>query len=306
MGVNRDGENPTALQKHFTDRDICKYYLCGLCPNDLFINTKMDIGECRKLHSLPLRQDYEESLKKGEDHGFELELELHLETFIQECDRKIERAQKRLEETEKEKEEANVMSAQIKELYAQAEDLGNQGKVEESLELIKKAEKMKTQEVVNPVVVVSTNIAGQEITLIPSSQQQKLRVCDVCGAFLSIFDSDRRLADHFGGKLHLGYFHIREKLKELKAAREEKGIASPHRALREIYGRGRDRDLPRDRDRDRDRRQRRERIDRNRSRSGDRDRHSRDRDREDRYRRKRRREDDRDRDRPHRRRTSRH
>eukprot|EP00005_Dracoamoeba_jomungandri_P014678 CAMPEP_0174264242 /NCGR_PEP_ID=MMETSP0439-20130205/21817_1 /TAXON_ID=0 /ORGANISM="Stereomyxa ramosa, Strain Chinc5" /LENGTH=276 /DNA_ID=CAMNT_0015350029 /DNA_START=481 /DNA_END=1312 /DNA_ORIENTATION=+ len=194
----------------------------------------MDIGECRKLHSLPLRQDYEESLKKGEDHGFELELELHLETFIQECDRKIERAQKRLEETEKEKEEANVMSAQIKELYAQAEDLGNQGKVEESLELIKKAEKMKTQEVVNPVVVVSTNIAGQEITLIPSSQQQKLRVCDVCGAFLSIFDSDRRLADHFGGKLHLGYFHIREKLKELKAAREEKGIASPHRALREI------------------------------------------------------------------------
>lgn len=31
-----------------------------------------------------------------------------------------------------------------------------------------------------------------------------------------IIYSDRRLADHFGGKLHLGYMLIREKLKELQ------------------------------------------------------------------------------------------
>lgn len=34
-----------------------------------------------------------------------------------------------------------------------------------------------------------------------ASGHQKLRVCDVCGAYLSILDSDRRLADHFGGKV---------------------------------------------------------------------------------------------------------
>jgi hypothetical protein len=28
-------------------------------------------------------------------------------------------------------------------------------------------------------------------------------------------DNDRRLADHFGGKLHLGFIKIREKLDEL-------------------------------------------------------------------------------------------
>lgn len=28
--------------------------------------------------------------------------------------------------------------------------------------------------------------------------------------------SDRRLADHFGGKLHLGYMQIRDKLAELQ------------------------------------------------------------------------------------------
>jgi len=57
---------------------------------------------------------------------------------------------------------------------------------------------------------------SKELAVSSSSQQQKLRVCDICGAFLSIYDSDRRLADHFGGKLHLGYLQIREKLTELQ------------------------------------------------------------------------------------------
>jgi len=34
--------------------------------------------------------------------------------------------------------------------------------------------------------------------------------------FSSFLFSDRRLADHFGGKLHLGYMQIREKLAELQ------------------------------------------------------------------------------------------
>ena len=34
-----------------------------------------------------------------------------------------------------------------------------------------------------------------------ASGHQKLRVCDICGAYLSVLDSDRRLADHFGGKV---------------------------------------------------------------------------------------------------------
>ena len=49
-----------------------------------------------------------------------------------------------------------------------------------------------------------------------SYQQQKLRVCEVCSAYLGIHDNDRRLADHFGGKLHLGFISIREKLADLQ------------------------------------------------------------------------------------------
>ena len=49
-----------------------------------------------------------------------------------------------------------------------------------------------------------------------AQQQQKLRACEVCGAFLSMYDNDRRLADHFGGKLHIGFVTIREKIAQLE------------------------------------------------------------------------------------------
>lgn len=54
-----------------------------------------------------------------------------------------------------------------------------------------------------------------------SFQQQKLRVCEVCSAYLGLHDNDRRLADHFGGKLHLGFIEIREKLDKLRVSSRE-------------------------------------------------------------------------------------
>lgn len=41
-----------------------------------------------------------------------------------------------------------------------------------------------------------------------------------------LFFSDRRLADHFGGKLHLGYMQIREKLAELQVSSEALSLGS--------------------------------------------------------------------------------
>ncbi|KAD1969841.1 hypothetical protein E3N88_42085 [Mikania micrantha] len=89
---------------------------------------------------------------------------------------------------------------------------------------------------------------------------QKLRVCDICGAFLSVYDSDRRLADHFGGKLHLGYMQIREKLADLMEERNNKRKASEDdrrskersKDLEREGSRDRDRASSRDRDRTRD------------------------------------------------------
>ena len=61
-----------------------------------------------------------------------------------------------------------------------------------------------------------------------SSGHQKLQVCDVCGAYLSRLDNDRRLADHFFGKMHLGYAQMRKTYdafpRELKMRRPPSGI----------------------------------------------------------------------------------
>jgi len=46
--------------------------------------------------------------------------------------------------------------------------------------------------------------------------KNKDRVCEQCGAFLSIYDSERRLADHFAGKMHIGFVTLREKLRSIQ------------------------------------------------------------------------------------------
>jgi hypothetical protein len=49
MGKNRNllpSEKPTKILK-FTDPEVCKHYICGFCPHELFVNTKSDLGKAR-------------------------------------------------------------------------------------------------------------------------------------------------------------------------------------------------------------------------------------------------------------------
>lgn len=78
---------------------------------------------------------------------------------------------------------------------AEVETLGSNGKVEESMEELAKAEALKTEKQDKERELQNL------IETSGASGHQKLRVCDICGAYLSILDSDRRLADHFGGKV---------------------------------------------------------------------------------------------------------
>ena len=68
------------------------------------------------------------------------------------------------------------------------------------------------------------------------SGHQKLQVCDVCGAYLSRLDNDRRLADHFFGKMHMGYSDMRKGYKKL--SEELKGRQPPVRHHEEEDGPG--------------------------------------------------------------------
>lgn len=47
------------ISVEFTDPDVCQFYLCGFCPNELFVNTKADLGPCKKIHDENLRREYQ-------------------------------------------------------------------------------------------------------------------------------------------------------------------------------------------------------------------------------------------------------
>ncbi|KAL4193683.1 hypothetical protein AMTRI_Chr06g177950 [Amborella trichopoda] len=302
MGANRNGDVREVNRKYY-DRDVCRLFLSGLCPHELFQLTKMDLGPCPKVHSLQLRKEYEEAKAKGTDN-YDRDLEDQIERLIVECDRKITRALKRLEDEDAkaaiaisvsevtQSPEVLELSKQIKEKLKEVDTLDLEGKTDSKIRALEVVEELRakradkqsmllldafnkdraslpqplqnppslaplpvplppdprTQEMINEKLKKSEELG--ELGMVDEAQKaleeaealkklsarqepvvdsakytaadvritdQKLRVCDICGAFLSVYDSDRRLADHFGGKLHLGYMQIREKLGELQA-----------------------------------------------------------------------------------------
>ncbi|XP_059180578.1 putative RNA-binding protein Luc7-like 1 isoform X1 [Centropristis striata] len=215
MGTARDGDE-TRQRVKFTDDRVCKSHLLNCCPHDILSGTRMDLGECTKIHDLALRADYEIASKER-DLFFELDAVDHLESFIADCDRRTELAKKRLAETQEEisaevaakAEKVHELNEEIGKLLAKAEQLGAEGNVDEAQKVLQEVEKVRTRK---------KDAEEEYRNSMPASsfQQQKLRVCEVCSAYLGLHDNDRRLADHFGGKLHLGFIQIREKLDQLK------------------------------------------------------------------------------------------
>ncbi|KAM9336070.1 putative RNA-binding protein Luc7-like 1 [Symphorus nematophorus] len=283
MGTARDGDE-TRQRVKFTDERVCKSHLLNCCPHDILSGTRMDLGECTKIHDLALRADYEIASKER-DLFFELDAVDHLESFIADCDRRTELAKKRLAETQEEisaevaakAEKVHELNEEIGKLLAKAEQLGAEGNVDEAQKVLQEVEKVRTRK---------KDAEEEYRNSMPASsfQQQKLRVCEVCSAYLGLHDNDRRLADHFGGKLHLGFIQIREKLDQLKKTvvdkqekRNQERLKRREEREKEERMRKRTRSRSREhrRSRSRDRRRRRSRSssrDRRRSRSRSRER----------------------------------
>lgn len=277
MGTGRDGDSMRQRIK-FTDERVCKSHFLDSCPHDILSGTRMDLGECMKVHDLALRADYEIASKEQE-YFFELDAAEHLQSFIADCDRRTELAKKRLAETQDEisaevaakAERVHELNEEIGKLLARAEQLGGEGNVDEAQQVLEMVEKTRALKKEAEDVYRNSMPAS-------SFQQQKLRVCEVCSAYLGLHDNDRRLADHFGGKLHLGFIEIREKLEKLRKAviekqermrmrrREEREKEDERERQWEVE---REREREREREWERERERERERR-RSRSRSGDR------------------------------------
>lgn len=199
-------------QIDLTDPKACRSYITGTCPHDLFTNTKQDLGPCPRIHSEALKVEYEAlSEQDKKRHGFEYDYMRDLQKYIEDCNRRIDVAQRRLEKTPDEIRQTNVLLKSIADFTASINsglleveilgELGEVGRAYDEFYRVKQAQQQKAER--ERELKMLSDTSGP-------SGHQKLQVCDVCGAYLSRLDNDRRLADHFYGKMHLGYAQMRK------------------------------------------------------------------------------------------------
>jgi LUC7 N_terminus len=91
------GSNPNYFAK-FTDPRVCRPFLVGHCPHDLFSSTKFELGPCRNQHNERLRGEYLEAPNR-EQYGYEWDYARVLREFVGDCDKRIAESQTKLETT---------------------------------------------------------------------------------------------------------------------------------------------------------------------------------------------------------------
>lgn len=255
MGRDRNlvpGEKST--QVHWSHEDVCKNFLCGFCPHDLFVNTKADLGPCSKIHDDVLKTEYSKSSRHGR-MGYEEDFVRFLSDIQSDVERKIFRGhdrlkmnkQKEMELARGDSDKVKMLTDHINQLVTEIETLGSEGRVEEARGVTKLLDQLKEER--------EQHKENAGVT----SQEKQMEVCEVCGAFLIVGDAQSRVDDHLQGKQHVGYAKIKSSLEELKSRPWLKRKDDRRESKS-------DRDRERDRDRDRERKRSKERRSRDRSR----------------------------------------
>ncbi|KAM4598630.1 luc7-like protein 3 [Polymixia lowei] len=198
---------------------VCRYYLCGFCPAELFTNTRSDLGPCEKIHDENLRKTYEKSSRFMKE-GYERDFLRYLQSLLAEVERRIRRGHARLALSQaqqnaggpgpsgKNEEKVQVLTEKIEDLVVQIEELGSEGRVEEAQGMMKLVEQLKEErELLSSTPSTIESFAAQE---------KQMEVCEVCGAFLIVGDAQSRVDDHLMGKQHMGYAKIKSTVEELK------------------------------------------------------------------------------------------
>lgn len=227
MGINRNNDREEEQVTDFRDDRCCKFYITGLCPNDVFVNTKMDTGPCSKVHSDELKAQYEKS--SADQYRYDSTLEREFLHRINEAEKIIRRARQRVED---DKIDENLdpdvnpdiirINQEMSSLLAAAQTAGDEGDIEKVYDLVlNKVDALQKERAYHMRKIEEMKRQAQYRD--KQDQSKKLRVCDVCGSFLSIFDSDQRLSDHFMGKQHTGFQYMRDAVEAIRARREARG-----------------------------------------------------------------------------------
>ncbi|KAI8804103.1 hypothetical protein BJ742DRAFT_826481 [Cladochytrium replicatum] len=195
--------------RKFTDKDVCKNMLVAFCPNELFTNTKSNLGHCNLFHDEMLQNDYRNS-PDFQKLGYEQTFYAYLQQLVNDVERSIRRNKERLDVkpplNEDEKQERMILlEEKIKALLNEMEKVGEEGKIDEATKLDAEAERLKQE------------LEAVKLGL-PGKYEKRMEVCDICGALLVMGDSKDRIESHMTGKQHTGFQLIRDTLEEHKVS----------------------------------------------------------------------------------------
>ncbi|CAJ0580706.1 unnamed protein product, partial [Mesorhabditis spiculigera] len=206
---------------------VCKSHLVGFCPNELFRNTKADLGICHLRHDERFKEDYKNS-PKFEKLGYEEGFIERLRGLDREVKRRIDKNMQRLESgvkafmpeeaemKKKEEDKITEMAKKIEKNLVKIQELCEQGNVAAGEELLRENEVLEQQqEMLKLNQEEVKRMEGQ------SNDPKPMHVCKVCGCYMLVNDAQSRIDDHLMGKMHLTYGKIRETIEEWDRKREE-------------------------------------------------------------------------------------
>ena len=210
-------------KKHFDDPDVCKFFLIGFCPHELFTYVKSsNIGECHYRHDQQFKINFElDPNKEKYQIKYEEDLISFLESITSELDIKIKRCLERIEMPPPEQVlnkdtqiELENIDKEITEKISEAEHLGEMGLIEQSEKLMKEIEQIKIQR----------NLLTNTKEHVAIYKDRQMKVCEICGALQSAIDNEKRIQTHKEGKIHSAYLKIRQYLDLLRKKRMERQI----------------------------------------------------------------------------------
>jgi len=287
MGRHRNAHpNDQPKESNWDDEDVCKHFLCGFCPYELFNNTRADLGICDKIHDEKLVEKYRKS-SRYERQGYEDTMSRFLQKLLSDVERRIQRGHARLAQNammaaevgEEKNEQLSMLNMRINDLLEQAEGLGCEGKVEEAQGIMKLCDQLKQER-----EELQNAGEGQKKFSYEEEMAKRMEVCEVCGALLVAGDTQQRIDEHIMGKQHMGYARIRayvedRKRKRLAPIEEREARQKAEREEREKQ-REVEREERRKRDEEREKEREKERIERQKQRMKEREERDKEREKE--------------------------
>jgi hypothetical protein len=196
----------------WNDPRACRMHLAGLCCSDMFLNTKVIVQPCNKEHDAQLKARYDAAVAGGAPN-FNGELLSYLEELLRRNDHDMARNVARFE-TEAPGTAVPVVETErvpaVEELAREiAAKVAAEGFNEDAVALTRELH------------LAQARAARLAPLPHPSGRpaHPKYRQCSACKNILILTDADERMADHFKGRIHMGYKQIAERVEELRKGR---------------------------------------------------------------------------------------